>query len=67
MTDTVAINITKIEHCKMLPKGEVRCYSLVGGETIETAIEKFENCYRRTPTNGWMWGSYLYLEVGGVN
>lgn len=56
-------NITKIENVKMLPKGEMRCYSLTGNETMESAIEKYEKLYRVPPTRGWLWGSYLYLEV----
>lgn len=60
---TVAINITKIEHVNMLPKCEMQCYSLTQEETMETAIEKYEVYYRRSPGRGWLWGSYLYLEV----
>ena len=64
MTETVAINITTIEHVKQLPKCELSCFYLDKSETIETAIEKYEKYYRRSPERGWLWGSYLYLEVG---
>ena len=65
MTDTVAINITSIKDGRELPAPEkLRCYSLDREETIETAIDKYEKYYRRSPERGWLWGSYLYLEVG---
>jgi hypothetical protein len=63
MTDTIAINITKIEQVRELPKCELRCYSLSDGWTIERAIEMYENYYHRSPERGWQWGNYLYLEA----
>jgi len=63
MTETTAINITKIEQVRELPKCELVCFSLSNGETVETAIEKYKRTYRMSPQRGWLWGSYLYLEV----
>ena len=62
MSEAIAINITKIEHCKELPKCETHWFLLINGETIETALERFENTYQRLPTQGWYWGSYLVLQ-----
>ena len=64
MTDTAAINITNIKDGRELPAPEkLRCYSLDREETIETAIGKYRNYYRRSPERGWLWGRYLYLEI----
>lgn len=64
MTDAIAINITTIKDGRDLPGADsLQCYHLSQGETIETAIEKYENYYRRSPERGWKWGAYLYLEV----
>jgi hypothetical protein len=62
MTETIAINITKIKDGRELPAPDkLRCYSLDREETIETAIEKFEKYYRRSPERGSIWGWYLFL------
>ncbi|KKT30338.1 MAG: hypothetical protein UW18_C0018G0016 [Microgenomates group bacterium GW2011_GWF1_44_10] len=63
MTETTAINIITVEQVRELPSEELVCFSLSNGETIETAIEKYERTYRMSPQRGWLWGSYLYLEV----
>ena len=62
MTDTIAINITKIEQVRELPKCELACFSL-DTDTLETAIEKYERTYRISPEKGYRWMNYLYLEV----
>lgn len=62
MTDAIAINITKIEQVRELPKCELAHYSLYG-DTIETIIEKYERNYRHPPSKGYRWGDYIFLEV----
>jgi hypothetical protein len=57
------MKINTVEHTKLLPNTQLVCYQIDKYYTQQDAIEAYQEKYRATPSEGWMWTNYLYFEI----